>query len=243
MNFSKQPPPFEGRTGKGVRVAIIDSGVNVRHPHIVGVAGGASVPVTGEIEEGSYLDILGHGTAVTAAIQEKAPGAEYLAVKLFHDGLRTTTEALLRAIAWAIDQEVDLINLSLGTRENRFAGRFEEVVENGLRRGVTLISALDADGERCFPGCLPGVLGVGLDWECDRDGYRCTDGPVFYASGYPRSLPGVAPARNLHGISFAVANMTGIIARACENLSDRSPRAISDVLIAESVRVNAPAAQ
>ena len=38
----------------------------------------------------------------------------------------------------------------------------------------------------------------------------------FAASGFPRSLPGVPPKRNLHGISFAVANMTGFVARACE---------------------------
>jgi len=39
---------------------------------------------------------------------------------------------------------------------------------------------------------------------------------MFRASGYPRPVPGVPPARNLHGISFAVANMTGFVARACE---------------------------
>ena len=117
------------------------------------------------------------------------------------------------------------------------------LVEIGLNHGVTLVSALEADGQRCLPGCLRGVIGVGLDWECDRESYRYADGPEFYASGYPRSLPGVTPARNLHGISFAVANMTGIIARACEDLTDRSPRTISQALAAESLRVTAPAVQ
>jgi hypothetical protein len=70
---------------------------------------------------------------------------------------------------------------------------------------------------RWLPGSLPGVIPVQLDWECPRDRFRCVeiDGTtVFRASGYPRPIPGVPPDRNLHGISFAVANVTGFVARA-----------------------------
>lgn len=238
---SRQPQPFETRTGKGIRIAVIDSGVNVRHSHIRGVSGGVCVPVDGDVQAGAYDDVLGHGTAVTAAIQEKAPDAEYLAVKVFHDGLRTTAEALFRAMEWAMEQNVDLVNLSLGTRNLAHRQRFEELVEEGLKQGVVLVSAREADGEVCFPGSLAGVLGVGLDWELDRESYRYEEGPIFYAAGYPRSLPGVSRQRNLHGISFAVANMTGIIARACEGLPVCSPETISEALIEESLLLSAPA--
>lgn len=47
--------PFGGVAGRGVRVAVIDSGVSPRHPHIGGVAGGASVGAGGGIEEGDCL--------------------------------------------------------------------------------------------------------------------------------------------------------------------------------------------
>ncbi len=57
---------------------------------------------------------------------------------------------------------------------------------------------------------------------------------VFYASGYPRSVPGMPLERNLYGISFAVANMTGFVARACESLAKRSPQTIREALIAEA---------
>ena len=60
--------PFPGASGRGVRVAVIDSGVNPRHPHISGIAGGASVFGPEQIEEGCFWDTLGHGTAVMAAI-------------------------------------------------------------------------------------------------------------------------------------------------------------------------------
>src|SRR5271169_262875 len=93
--------PFPSRSGRGVRIAVIDSGVHANHPHIVSVAGGLSVRPGGEMEEGAYTDLLGHGTAVMAAIQEKAPEAQYFAVKVFHSSLRTTSDCLLTAIEWA----------------------------------------------------------------------------------------------------------------------------------------------
>src|SRR5258707_12653633 len=82
------PIPFPNSSGRGVRVAVIDSGVNDNHPHISSVAGGVAIGLDPTADSSSYLDVLGHGTAVMAAIQEKAPAAEYFAVKLFHDSLR-----------------------------------------------------------------------------------------------------------------------------------------------------------
>lgn len=233
--------PFPGRRGRGVRVAVIDSGVNSRHPHIGRVAGGVSVSGAAGIVEDSYLDFLGHGTAVMAAIQEKAPDAEYFAVKLFHAALRTTVECVLRAMEWAIENRMDVINLSLGTRNPDHRGRLMEVTARAIEQGVAVVSARDMDGQCCFPGCLPGVFGVSLDWDCDRSRYRFGQVPgglVLHASGYPRSLPGMTRERNLHGISFAVANMAGFIARGCEGLSPRSPETIRGALQVEATRLN-----
>jgi subtilase family protein len=222
--------PFGEATGRGLRIAVIDSGVNARHPHIARVAGGVNVGSDGKIEEGSYSDFLGHGTAVMAAIQEKAPDAEYYAVKLFHGSLRTTTYCLLSAIHWAIEQHMDVVNLSLGTRNGEYAEHFKALTELAALSGTLLVSAREANGEPCFPGCLPGVFGVGLDWDCNRNRYRyetIPGGAIFYASGYPRSLPGMPRERNLHGISFAVANMSGFILRAGQFLAPEGVKRLS----------------
>jgi subtilisin family serine protease len=185
-----------------MRIAVIDSGVNPRHPHITSLAGGISIG-----RHGSILDTLGHGTAVMAAIQEKAPDAEYFAVKLFHEELRATADDLLQALIWTIENKMDLVNLSLGTRNGKRAQDFERIIARGLK----LVAARDVDGTLCYPGCLPGVFGVSLDWEIDRGTYVLRDG-VYYTSGYPRPIPGTPQHRNLNGISFAVANITGLIA-------------------------------
>ncbi len=185
-----------------MRIAVIDSGVHQAHPHIGPIARGISILPDGTMEEG-FQDRLGHGTAVMAAIQEKAPEAEYFAIKVFHTALRTNVQCLLRAIEWAVKEKADLINLSLGTNNAQHAEAFLSLA----KQGSLLISARDA-----YPGCLPDVVGVGLDETCERDAYTI-DAKGFCASGYPRPIPGVAPERNLNGISFAVANMTGLLAQ------------------------------
>jgi subtilisin family serine protease len=237
------PLPFPHASGRGIRVAVIDSGVNHHHPHISGVADGIAIGLDPAADASSYLDALGHGTAVMAAIQEKAPAAHYYAVKLFHDSLRTSADHLIEAIEWAIDNRMDVINLSLGTRNPDHAPRFIPLLERAAASGIVLVSALEADDHACFPGSLPGVAGVGVDWEIDRHAYRIdSSGGSLYASGYPRSLPGVPRRRNLSGISFAVANMTGLIARACENLEKRSLPTLRETLVTESERINSRAA-
>lgn len=175
-----------------------------------------------------------------AAIQEKAPAAEYFAVKVFHASLRTSVSSLLCAIEWCIEQKMDVVNLSLGSPNRAHAERFAQVAERALEVGTLLTAAREADGQLCYPGCLHNVFSVGLDWDCPRNRYRYEkigEDTVFYASGYPRPVPGVPPGRNLYGISFAVANMTAFIVRACaakagHPAGDRA-RFIGDALIGE----------
>jgi len=107
-----------------------------------------------------------------------------------------------------------VINLSLGTANPTHRKRFEEVLAQAGR--AIIVSAFEHQGCPLFPGSLDPVIAVTLDWDCPRDEFRVAprDGrPVFQASGYPRSIPGVPLRKNLHGISFAVANMTGFVAR------------------------------
>lgn len=201
--------------GTRVRVAVIDSGVNSSHPHIARVDGGWP--------ENDFLDRLGHGTAVMAAIQEKAPDAEYFAVRIFDRELRTNIDTLLAAIQWSIDHEIDVINLSLGTSNPAHAEKFAPYLSQAI-----FISPAGA-----YPGDLPGVIRVAQDPACPRDQCR-VEGETHFASPYPRSMPGVPREQNLHGVSFAVANMTGLIARICATLTDRSYAAVRKRLTCES---------
>jgi hypothetical protein len=208
-------------TGKGVKVAVIDSGVHMKHPHICAVTHEVSWEPEVDCE-----DQLGHGTAVMAAIQERAPDAEYFALKLFGSSLRTTTHRLVKALTWATDHGMHIVNLSLGTDNPASRPALKLLIERARAAGLIVVAAR-ASG--MLPGCLPGVIGVSHDWTLPREQYRVS-GDVFIASGYPRPLPGRPPEKNLHGVSFAVANMTGFVARACEGIQDRSFDAVQRAL-------------
>ena len=149
-------PKVSGLHGRGVPVAVIDSGVNPDHPHVGAVAGGVRIQLSGDVS-GDYVDRMGHGTAVFAAIQEKAPGAELFAVRVFSDRLRTSARALVAAIDWAAERRVRVVNLSLGTLREDHAEMLEAAVGpvggcggrgrgGGGRRRAALVAGLAAQG-------------------------------------------------------------------------------------------------
>ena len=199
-----------------MRVAVIDSGVHADHDHIGGGAGGVGIGID-RMTHGDYVDRLGHGTAVTAAILDKAPDVELFAVKVFDRSLSAPAPVLVEAIDWAAQRDVQLINLSLGTEKPEHEAILRQAVERAAARGAVVVSAAESDGHVWLPGSLAETIGVRLDWDCPRHALRLDTGSAdVFASGYPRPIDGVPPERNLKGLSFAVANVTGILARVLE---------------------------
>jgi subtilisin family serine protease len=218
-----------------VRVAVIDSGVNVPHPHLPAVAGGLALDLGGR-EHADYVDRLGHGTAVAAAVHEKAPDAEIFAIKVFDTRLATSVPTLIRAIDRALEIGAHIVNLSLGTPNDLRRRHLEAAVARTLDAGVLLVSAREHEGVRWLPGSLEGVIGVLPDPAQPRDradvrqvepGVRAVVGSPF-----PRPVPGVPPERNLHGISFAVANVSGILASLlAEHPEPLTPNEAMDLIV------------
>ena len=201
-----------------MKIAIIDSGIHAGHPHGGAIAGAVEITSSGESNEG--IDRLGHGTAVAGAIREKAPDAELYAVKVFDRRLSANIGVIVGALEWCREHGMDLVNLSLGTENPAHKDAFAGAIGDLL-----LVSAAGM-----LPGSLSGVIAVGADPDCPRDIFRYHDG-VFYASPYPRPIPGVPVNGNLQGTSFAVANMTGFVARALAT----APRSqILEALIAQA---------
>jgi len=231
--FTLDDPPFAGLTGKGVRVAIIDSGVHPANPHIGGAqVSGVRIGADGETD-GDFVDRIGHGTAVAAAILEKAPGIDLLAVRVFDRTLATSAEVLAAAISWAALHDARLINLSLGTANPKRAEMLGAAVAEGVALGAIVVSARESGGVALLPGSLPNVAGVTLDPSCDRHElavvpHDMPPGAGFASSGYPRPIEGVPIERNLSGISFAVANVTGFLARLLE--AEGSARDVSAIV-------------
>lgn len=232
-----------GGSGPGARdvitIAVVDSGVNVPHPHLPGVAGGVSIDLDG-VESDDFVDRLGHGTAAAAAIHEKAPAAELWAVKVFDKRLATTVENLVGAILWAVDRKMRLVNLSLGTPNDFRKLELAPAIEAAVNAGTIIVSAAEHDGQLWYPGSMPGVVGVVMDTAQERGAVTVVQRPrgrALQASPFPRPIPGVPPERNFNGISFAVANATGVVAQLLSSLPEvRTATGVIDALTSKGDR-------
>jgi subtilisin family serine protease len=208
-------PPFAGRTGAGVIVAVIDSGVHASHPHV----GAVEESVCLDPPDGDVVDRLGHGTAVAAAIRDIAPGTTLIVGKLFDRSLSTNAAALARGIDWAVERQARVINLSLGTANPAHVATLGESVSRAATAGAIVVSARESGGVVWLPGSIEGVANVVADSTLERDEIEI-DEQGFAAAPYPRPIPGVPKERNLSGVSFAVANVSGFLARLLEGRED-----------------------
>ena len=198
-----------------VRVAMLDSGVYTGNAHIQrGLEGGVSILPDG-VERPEFQDTLGHGTAVCAVLQQMAPEADLYSVKIFDKRLATSLPIVLRAIDWCLKQEIDIINLSLGTANEEHRPLFLAAIDRVQKSGALLVSAYAVTGTLMLPGALPRVVGVVEDATCPRETYRviCEGTTRFAACPFPLDIAGVPRERNIHGVSFAVAHISSQIAK------------------------------
>jgi hypothetical protein len=117
------------------------------------------------------------------------------------------------------------VNLSLGTTNAEHAALLADALAYAESRGTRVVSAYEAHDARWLPGALAGAIGVIGDAEIDREAMDSLGDSPFgtspvRASVYPRPIPGVPRERNLSGISFAVANASGFLARLLERHAD-----------------------
>jgi subtilisin family serine protease len=208
---------------RALRIGIIDSGVNPTHPAVGAVAGGCDLRWDeGRVVRGDdYRDLLGHGTAVAATIRSHLPDADLVAIRIFRRRLVAHAETLAAAIDWATGERLDVVNLSLGMANRGRRALLEGVVARAVEAGVVLVAAAHANGGPSLPGALGGVVGVLADSRLPRGRYRIEAGnerkeALFYASPWAHEIPGLPRERNFHGLSLAVANLSGIIGRAIE---------------------------
>lgn len=165
-----------GYTGKGVKIAVIDSGINTKHPDL-SVAGGASM-----IEGSSpFTDGAGHGTHVagviaalnnTIGVVGAAPDAELYSVKVLASNGAGTLEDVLDGVQWAIDQDMDIINLSLTTGYD--IPELEAMLKKATDLGIIVVAAagnietvdtqgnyVQAEGDVLYPARYKSVIAVG----------------------------------------------------------------------------------
>ncbi|MCG8457752.1 MAG: S8 family serine peptidase, partial [Holophagales bacterium] len=112
--------------GRGVRVAVVDSGYirpsgppPAAEPTDLRALDGKVAPGRGLVETGGVRDRIGHGTACAHIVLSLAPAAEIVPVRVFDERLETSPEAIVAALGWAVEEGIDVVNLSLGSPSER----------------------------------------------------------------------------------------------------------------------------
>jgi subtilisin len=211
-----------GATGKGVRVAVIDSGIEADHPALEGCvdeeAGVAlELGADGEIAEqpGPHGDLFGHGTACAGIIHSLAPEARIISVRVLGERLSGKAQVFLRGLGWAIEQGFDVINLSLGTPRRDWALPFYEICDQAYFGGSFLVTAANNQPVVSFPSLFGSVTSVACNVATDPFEFHFNPDPPteFLARGIDVELAwkGGSTLRAT-GNSFAAPHICGIAA-------------------------------
>lgn len=208
--------------GQGVKVAVVDSGIDGSHRDLrPNLKGGINLVTPGA----SYLDDNGHGTHVAGTIAAAdtgkgllgvAPEAELYAVKVLNQWGDGTILNAINAIDWCLGQGIHIVNMSFGT--DKYSQALEEAVRVAYRRGLIIVAAAGNDGG---PGTVdyPSVFEQTLS-------VAAVDGRGRLArfTSYGPEVDLLAPGNNilstyrwgsyvrLSGSSMATAHITGAMA-------------------------------
>lgn len=186
-----------------LRIGVIDSG----HAAHQRVAGGRRFFLLPEgIGQGPLQeDALGHGSAIIEAIGQRAPTAQVYVAQVFDRRAVTSAAQVSAALLWLLAQDVRLINLSLGLRQDRDLLR--QACAAAEARGVLLCASSPAQGEAVFPASYPGVLRVTGDARCSAQQWSWLN---TAQADFAACVRGSSPGQS--GASLGCAALSGHIA-------------------------------
>ncbi|MBA2452483.1 MAG: S8 family serine peptidase [Chloroflexia bacterium] len=208
-----------GSTGRGVKVAIIDSGIDADHPAVGVVQGYVAIrEERGKLvyDEKPHRDAYGHGNACAGIIRALAPECEIYSVKVLGDDLTGRGIIFATGIQWALENGMDVCNLSLGSTKAEFFGVLHELADLAYFRHIPLVVAANNLPKPSYPSTYAAVVSVAAHEVPEPErfyynpappvefGARGIDVPVAWMDG------GTITAT---GNSFATPHVTGFIAR------------------------------
>lgn len=213
---------YGDRSGRGVRVAILDSGIDSAHPAVRRVDRAVAMELDTSLEsgvrvtEGLHDDLYGHGTACAGIVRSLAPEVELVSVRVLGANLKGSAHVVAHALAWCLDQGVHLVNLSLSTSNEDYFETFHDLVDRATFARMLIVSAMNNERRTTIPSEFAGVFSVACGPGADRERFWCSpDAPAEWAAAgidveVPWSGGGTVAAT---GNSFAAPVITGHLAR------------------------------
>lgn len=234
------------RTGAGVRVAIVDSGVDNDHPAIAGAVKGWIEPYEAEgklqFRTDPHGDSSGHGTACAGIVLSLAPQVEVYSIKVLGGTLSGTGALFAAGLHWAIENGMQVVNLSLGTTKRDFYPILHELADTAYFRRVVLVAAANNMPVPSFPSLYASVISVASQEDPDPLHFCYNPAPPveFSAPGIDVEVAwsGGSYVRST-GNSFAAPHIAGLVARLVGHQPQLTPFQVKTILRAAAYNVRA----
>lgn len=226
-----------GATGAGVRVGIIDSGLEADHPRLAGrvVQSVAVELVDGDprVVPDEAVDLYGHATACGGIILGLAPDVDLISIRVLGADLRGKGTAFAAGLEWALDQGIGVLNLSLSSKSEALFPVFHDLVDRAYFRGVAVVSAANNVPAASYPSLFSSVFSVAAHSEPDPWRLYYNPAPPVEFGAWGVDVPiawkdgGSTVAT---GNSFAAPHVAGLVALILSKHPGLTPFEVKAVL-------------
>ena len=249
LDFISWKDAFDGSTGRGVKVCVIDSGIDNNHPAIAGAVKGWVEPILDGEGNTTYKlehheDLYGHGTACSGIIREIAPGVDLYSVRVLGQRLSGKAATFSAGLRWAIDNGMQVVNLSMGATVKEYFSVFHELTDEAYFKGTILVTAANNMPIISYPSLYATAISVAC-----YEGVSFSEPIEFYYNPLPPVEFGARGVDirvawrdggyiNATGNSFAAPHITGIVSLLLEKHPELTAFQVKTVLrsLAKNVR-------
>jgi subtilisin family serine protease len=233
-----------GASGRGIRVCVVDSGIEGDHPDVGRVQGSYAVESTpaGDfaVVPMEHGDTCGHGTACASVIRSLAPECELYSLRVFGERYSSSGDAFIAALRWVVAQSFHVVNLSLSTTRRRFAEALHDIADQAYFSGPVLVAAAHNTPVESFPWRFASVVSVGS--HAARDPalvlYNSSPPVEFFAYGTEVDVAWLGGRRTrITGNSFAAPHVAGYCALALSKHPGLTPLPVKNLLYLTSDNV------
>ena len=229
--------------GDGVKVAVIDSGVDVTHPYLqeLGLTLDDDIAIEDDglqlkVVEDTRLDVFGHGTAVSWTVRKVAPKARVGSIRVLGTNNTARDAGICEGVKVAVERGYRVLNCSFGSRSVAKLAMYKDWVDMAYLKGIHIVAACNNDYYNLteWPGHFPSVITVNMARspdELDKFYYKPGALVEFASRGCNVKLPW-KDGRVLEqtGSSFAAPRVAGLVARMLSVYPDLSPLEVKSAL-------------